>query len=418
VSNASRRRPLSVAALLGPGLLVAATGVGAGDLATAAFTGGQLGLGVLWAVLLGAFLKFVLNEGLARWQIATGSTLLEGVMARLTRPVHFAFLAYFVLWSFFVGSALMSACGAVGHAMFPLFDDADRAKLVFGVAHSVAAGVLVLLGGFALFEKVMRVCIAVMFATVLITAVRLQPDFLAVVRGLFIPTIPHFDTDGISWTIALMGGVGGTLTVLCYGYWLREQGRDQPRDLGLMRTDLAIAYTATAVFGVAMVILGNATALDGKGAGLIVALADRLETVLGVTARWVFILGAWGAVFTSMLGVWQSVPYLFSDFLQHYSRATARDRNPVDTRSLPYRGYLFALATIPALGMVVDFRTLQQVYAIIGAAFMPMLAAVLLYFNGRADWVGKDFRNGWATRVVLLVALVFFLGAGFRGIFR
>ena len=54
--------------VIGPGLLVAATGVGAGDLATAAFTGNQLGVAILWVVVLGAFLKFVLNEGLARWQ--------------------------------------------------------------------------------------------------------------------------------------------------------------------------------------------------------------------------------------------------------------------------------------------------------------------------------------------------------------
>ena len=42
-------------AVIGPGILVAATGVGAGDLATSAFTGSALGLTVLWAVVLGSF---------------------------------------------------------------------------------------------------------------------------------------------------------------------------------------------------------------------------------------------------------------------------------------------------------------------------------------------------------------------------
>ena len=50
--------------MIGPGLLVAATGVGAGDLATASIAGSKLGVTILWAVLLGAFLKFVLTEGL------------------------------------------------------------------------------------------------------------------------------------------------------------------------------------------------------------------------------------------------------------------------------------------------------------------------------------------------------------------
>lgn len=50
--------------VIGPGILVAATGVGAGDLATATLSGATLGCGVLWAVIVGAGLKFVLNEGL------------------------------------------------------------------------------------------------------------------------------------------------------------------------------------------------------------------------------------------------------------------------------------------------------------------------------------------------------------------
>ena len=32
----------------------------------------------MWALALGTFLNFVLTEGLARWQLATGATLLEG----------------------------------------------------------------------------------------------------------------------------------------------------------------------------------------------------------------------------------------------------------------------------------------------------------------------------------------------------
>ena len=58
---------------IGPGLLLAATGVGGGDLATGSFVGSLLGTVVLWAVVVGAFLKFVVTEGIARWQLATGT---------------------------------------------------------------------------------------------------------------------------------------------------------------------------------------------------------------------------------------------------------------------------------------------------------------------------------------------------------
>ena len=136
-----------ILAVLGPGLLVAATGVGAGDLATASFTGSKLGVAVLWAVVLGAGVKFVLNEGLARWQLATGDTILEGAVSRLGRPVQFLFLPYLLLWTFFVGSALMSACGVAMHAMAPVFEDPSRGKIAFGIVHSLLGVALVLLGG-------------------------------------------------------------------------------------------------------------------------------------------------------------------------------------------------------------------------------------------------------------------------------
>ena len=105
-----RRRYLLAA--IGPGLLVAATGVGAGDLATASIVGSKLGVAVLWAVVVGAFLKFVLNEGLARWQLVTGETLIEGAVKRFGRTVSYLFLAYLLLCSVAVGRALVSACGA------------------------------------------------------------------------------------------------------------------------------------------------------------------------------------------------------------------------------------------------------------------------------------------------------------------
>ena len=78
------QRP-SLLAIIGPGILLAATGVGAGDLATASFAGSLLGTGILWVVVLGAFFKFVVTEGLIRWQLSTGDTLLEGAFDKLGR---------------------------------------------------------------------------------------------------------------------------------------------------------------------------------------------------------------------------------------------------------------------------------------------------------------------------------------------
>ena len=398
--------------IVGPGILVAATGVGAGDLATGALAGSKLGVAVLWAVLLGAGLKFLLNEGLARWQLATGSTLLEGCTVHLGRAVQWCFLAYLLIWSFFVGSALMSACGATGHAIRPLFTP-EIDKILYGLLHSAVAVVLVRLGGYRLFEKVMSVCIAVMFVVVVVTAVRLAPSWARIGAGLVLPTIPDLRGEGLPWTVALMGGVGGTLTILCYGYWIREEGRQGVEDVKTCRIDLAVGYTMTAVFGIAMVIIGSTIEVEGGGTRLIVNLAAQLRAVLGPTAQRAFLIGAWGAIFSSLLGVWQSVPYLFADFYRlTRSRQAAAAKEKVDTRSWPYQAYLFALATVPAAGLWTSFERAQKLYAIFGALFVPMLAVVLLVLNGQSRLVGKQYRNSWLATLLLIAALALFLLAG------
>jgi hypothetical protein len=73
----------------------------------------------------------------------------------------------------------------------------------------------------------MSVMIAIMFVTVIATAVMLEPDWPAVVSGMAAPRIP---AGGLGWTRGLLGGVGGTLTLLSYGYWIREEGREGAPD--------------------------------------------------------------------------------------------------------------------------------------------------------------------------------------------
>ncbi|GIS59981.1 MAG: hypothetical protein CM1200mP2_22060 [Planctomycetaceae bacterium] len=169
--NTPPARRIGILAILGPGMLVAATGVGAGDLATAALAGSRLGTAVLWAVIVGAVMKFVLTEGLARWQLATDQTLLEGTARHLGRECWRSSPSTWLRGVFFFGSALVSACGATAHAIWPLpgsTPDAD--KIVYGIIHSLVALGLVWIGGYRLFERVMGICIGVMFVTVVTTA--------------------------------------------------------------------------------------------------------------------------------------------------------------------------------------------------------------------------------------------------------
>jgi Mn2+/Fe2+ NRAMP family transporter len=403
-------------AVIGPGLLTAATGVGAGDLATAGYAGARLGCAVLWAVVLGALLKYVLTEGLTRWQLATGRTLLEGATGELGRTASVIFLLYLLPWSFFVGAALISAAGVTAHALLPVVDDPARGRLLLGAGQSAIAVALVWSGGFRVFERLMAALVAVMFVAVVATAVLLRPAPGAIAAGLLWPSIPEFRAGGLTWTIALMGGVGGTLTVLCYGYWIREHGRRGPGALRTCRVDLAVGYAATALFGMAMLVIASRIEPPGTGTGLIVGLADALGDTLGPAGRLVFLVGAWAAVFSSLLGVWQAVPYLFADFVAMH-RAPGGAAAPVRTTGPAYRGYLLALAVVPIVQVQQPFREVQKYYAVMGAAFIPLLAVVLLLLNGRRSRMA-GLVNGPLATTLLAATLVLSAVAGVLEVMR
>ena len=384
---------------------MAATGVGAGDLINASLAGSDLGLAILWAAWVGALLKWVLNEGIARWQLATDTTLLEGWKERIGTWVCAIFFIYLVLWTVVVGAAIAKACGVAGLALTGLGNE-----FVWAVVHSLVGIVLVWLGGFDAFEKVMSVCIGVMFATVTLSAFRvgvsLDSSFFS---GLAVPRIPP---GGLKWTLGVIGGVGGTVTLLSYGYWIADQKREGKDGLKACWLDLAIGYTMTAAFGVAMLVIGSRLQLDGKGSKVALSIAQLLGESIAPFVGTVFLVGFWAAVFSSLLGVWQGVPYLFADFVQVFRGRHATEVDLEKTRD--YRGYLLFLGLAPLAVQGFSLKKIALVYAVLGSLFMPFLAATLLYLNGYC-LRGHELRSPWWVNLGLLVVLAFFAYQGFFG---
>jgi len=385
---------------IGPGLVIAATGVGAGDLIAAAVAGARYGTTILWAAILGAIVKYAMNEGLVRWQLATGSTLVEGWIQRLPRIVSLYFLVYLVLWSFIVAGALIAGTGLAAHALYPGISVA-----YWGILHSLAALVLVIRGRYALLERIMKLFMALMLVVVLICAAWVAPDLPDIARGLLAPVIPK---GSAVFVLSVVGGVGGSVTLLCYGYWIRERNWNSSTDLRRSRLDLGVAYLLTGIFGIAIMIIAAGVQPEVvSGPTMVLGLADRLAEVVGPTGKWCFLIGFWSAVFSSMLGVWQGVPYLFADFIGQFTSAPGTVVS-VDTRSRAYRGYLLYLALPPMLLLLAGKPVwLVIAYAVAGAFFMPLLAALLLYMNNRRDWLGQ-LKNGTATNAILLLSLLVF----------
>jgi Mn2+/Fe2+ NRAMP family transporter len=397
--------------LAGPGLVVAATGIGSGDVVAATVGGARFGVVLLWAIVVGAFFKFVLSEGIARWQLATGLTALEGWAEYLPAWVKYYFGLYLVFWTVAVTAALTNATGLgisnlTGGAISQPWG---------AVIHALFGAGFVLLGGYSGFEKLMKLLVGVMGFSILICAILTFTDPVGVLRGTFVPTVP---AGSGMYVLSIIGGIGGSITILSYNYWMREEGLSGEEHLGYVRGDVGIAYTFTALFGMAIMLIANqafftpgVTITDAQA---VPRMAEMLGNILGPFGVWAFSLGFWAAVFASLLGVWQSIPYLYADYWGILKKVPAAGRKELTkVSSTPYRLALLFVTLVP-LPFAFTNRPIAIIvtYTVIGSLFVPFLAATLLYLNNRVKWTSSVPRNSLATNILLSVILALFVILG------
>src|SRR5690606_1505948 len=100
------------------------------------------------------------------------------------------------------------------------------------ILHSFVGGAFVLAGGFCWFEKVMKGLVGVMGFGVLACALLTLQEPVQVARGLLLPTIPQ---DAGFYVMSVIGGIGGTLSILACNYWMREERIEGPDFLRFVR---------------------------------------------------------------------------------------------------------------------------------------------------------------------------------------
>jgi Mn2+/Fe2+ NRAMP family transporter len=406
-------KKLSFLKLAGPGLVVAATGIGSGDVVSATVGGARYGVILLWAIAAGAFFKFVLQEGVARWQLATGKTALEGWADHLPAWVKWYFVVYLVLWTVAVSASLTNATG-LGIANLT---NGAIPQSWGAVAHSLIGFAFVYFGGYDSFEKFMKVLVGIMGFSILFCAFFTMNAPLTALKGLLIPTIPAGSGTNV---LSLIGGVGGSITMLSYNYWMREENMRGGGWVQFVRGDIFVAYLFTFMFGGSIMLIANDAFFTAHvtltNSEAVPRMAAALGSVLGTFGRLAFSVGFWAAVFASLLGVWQSVPYLYADFYGIVSKMTPEQRvDVVKVTSTPYRLALVFISLVP-IPFAFTGQPIEVVitYTIVSSLFVPFVAATLLYLNNRVTWTEPVPHNSMITNLLLVAILVLFAIVGYQ----
>jgi Mn2+/Fe2+ NRAMP family transporter len=204
------------------------------------------------------------------------------------------------------------------------------------------------------------------------------------------------------------------------------------RWLSMMRLDNAVGYVMTGIFVISMLIVGaemlRGQDLTASDSGLL-TLGAALGEAYGEWARILFLVGFLSVTSSSLLGVWNGVSLLFTDWVRtirmpHGAKAevgvgTTVEAEPgatetgyvatVAEKSLPFRGYLIWLTIPPMLLLMIDRPFgLTLVYGVLGAAFMPFLGITLmLLLNSKR--IAADGRSGWVSNSLLTGASALFV---------
>jgi len=389
----------------GPGLLLAATGIGVGDMVSSTIAGAEYGLTLVWALVVGVIIKFAITEGAARWQLATGVSLIEGWREVLPRAALAAFFLYFVVWSYFVSSALVTASALVPAAIMP-----SVPLPVWGFIHAVAAVTMVWFGRYERFLAVIKWFVGLKFVAIIASV------FLIVAwSGADWSGFGARSDFSVAYTLSLIGGVGGTVTLLSYAYWMREAGWTGPARLPSARSDLTLSFTLVFIFCFSMIFLSTQINWEGQildeGPRLCLLLADRIGREIGPIGRAVFLLGFWGAAFSSVMGVYHGVPFLFDDMLRLWRRQPAGGQ-----RGPAYRAWAVYLAAAAISALLVRRPVwLVFAYTVVGSMFFPFVVSTLLWLNNSSRVV-RQARNGAIVNAVLGSALLLYLFLAVRSV--
>lgn len=393
-------------ALLGPGLVLAAASVGAGDMVTSLAGAAGYGMALLWAILIGVVLKFVLTESVGRLYMATGQTVIASLRS-VGRWLPPAFFVFVLVIGLLYGAALSSVASLALSTLFPALPQRP-----LGIAIALASAALVYVGRYALFERVMSVFILVKFLGMVVLAVAMLAtvDDLPGLVSTMRPRLPEGDVVTV---LALIGGVGGTAGIASYSYWVRERNWQHRSWLPVMRADSAVSYAVTFLFVLCTTVVGTGL-LYGTGNTIsgndgLAALADPLGADLGSAARVLFLATFFFVTLSALVGGFNALCYLLADSLRTMRGIPESDAEPhMAQHSRPFRAFVLycALASV-AVTFMGKPVALVLTYAAFGSLILPLLSGALLVLLNRRG-IEPLYRNKVMSNVLLSGAFLLF----------
>ena len=397
---------------IGPGALVTAAFIGPGTITTCSLAGARFGYALLWGMVFSVIATIILQEMAARLGIISRNGLGEALRIHFSKPIPRLITAILVISAITIGNAAFQTGNLLGASMGleTLFSSGNLTGSVdppgtgtltlrFWVAINASAAFLLLLAGsYKLMERVLVALVIIMSLTFLTTAIVVAPDLPAMLRGMFVPSIPQGSL------LTLVGLIG--TTVVPYNLFLHasavQERWQSPSDLPAARWDISISMILGGLISMAVIVTAG-VAFFGTGMDVATGndLARQLEPLAGRGAKYVISIGLFAAGISSSITAPMAAAYATAGIMG-WKR---------DLRSWRFRMIWMFILLAGTLFAMQGFKPLEAILfaQVANGILLPVIALYLLVVMNSRKIMGDNVNTLLSNilgGIVVLTAMV------------
>jgi NRAMP (natural resistance-associated macrophage protein)-like metal ion transporter len=401
-----RRRLLTLAAIVGPGIIVMVGDNDAGGVSTYAQAGQNYGYSLLWTLVLLIPVLIVNQEMVVRLGAVAGVG-----HARLIKERFGRFWAWFSVGDLFLLNFLTIATEFIGVSLAGQYFGLSQ-YLVVPIAALILIGITVT-GNFRRWERAMFVFVGASLLVFPLVALS-HPDPGAALKGFILPSVQGgFTSDAALLIIAIVG-----TTVAPWQLFFQQSNvidkRITPRWLEYEKADTIIGAIVVVV-GAACIMMASASAFTGTADfgkfDSALTIARGLHSHISQLVGSIFALLLFDASIVGASAVTLATSYAFGDIfgLRHSLHRGFREAKVFYGSYTAMVALAAAIVLIPRAPLGVITTAVQ---ALAGILLPSATVFLVLLCNDRAvlgPWVNKPWLNavaGLIVSVLLVLSLV------------
>ncbi|WP_154661638.1 Nramp family divalent metal transporter [Bacillus ndiopicus] len=389
--------------MLGPGLITSALVLGPGSITLSSKIGAIYGTQLVWILVLAVILMASYTEMSARIGLAGKATFIGIVRERWGKiaAIFIGIGAFLVCASFQAGNAI-----GTGIAVEAITGVNSKVWIIVGTV--LAVGLLFFTHFYKILEKLMLVLVIIMLLAFLITTIVVRPSLSDIFSGL-IPALPE---GSVGLIIALFATSFSIVGALYQSYLVREKGAK----ISQAKETVAEAFFGIFLLGFISFLIMITAAAVLKPMGIVVnnaiEMADILKPSFGGFAVFVFVLGLFGASFSSLVGNATIGGGLFADGVG-LGHSLSNIKVKIAIIGVMLIGSIIALVFNGAPVNLIIFAQGVTIFVV------PFIAVAILVIANTKSIMG-DLKNGLVSNIfaiVGLLVLVYLAFNNFKNIF-